>query len=609
MLTAKPWRRCAAFLLWLSGFAAATEAAPVVISVTPPANGLYGDSFVRNQHYTHITVTFSEPITVTGLPTLGIKVGAASRQSLEPLAVWERRIDFGVAPLMGDDGALVISGPISLNGGTIRGSDGSAADLSFTAVAAPDVIFDYTPPAFPIIQRIEPASPTAEQAFTVHGTAEVGSRISTAREAPYLTVTTGANRQWAMTFPGRAAGNYRLYFYATDAAGNESHPQRGGANGVPVELAVLPAQPPPSGTRPQTIEFVTPTSDLASDSTLPLTATATSGLPVAFYIESGPAVLRGDVLQPTAASGTVTIRAVQAGDATYARTETLRTLTIFAAPRLINLSSRMAVGGAGRTLIAGFVVSGLVGKPVLVRGVGPGLTAFGVGAAARNPRVRIYSHTGALVRENDDWSGADVSDAAARVGAFALSAGSGDAALLVELPPGAYTLHVEAVGGDGVALAEIYDASSAPALKGPQMINLSTRGFVGTGEAVLTAGFVVTGGAPKRVLVRGIGPALASFGVTDFVADPVLRIHNGTAVVAENDDWETPRTSLTPAASPAEIAAAAAAAGAFALAPGARDAATVLTLPPGAYTASVSGAAGGTGTGLVEVYDLSTTTP
>jgi len=274
--------------------------------------------------------------------------------------------------------------------------------------------------------------------------------------------------------------------------------------------------------------------------------------------------------------------------------------------RFVNLSSRLrtAEGNASRAFIAGFVVSGSTPKSMLIRAVGPGLAQFGVTGMLANPRLRIHSGSQVLV-ENEDWVDTPTMRATAdRVGAFQLAPGSRDAALIVTLAPGAYTAEVVANGGDGVALIEVYDVEATQA--GTQLINLSTRGFVDTGDAVLVAGFVISGDAPKRVLVRGIGPALSGFGVNGALADAVLKIYSGTTVVAQNDDWGTPQ-SVAGAAAPAsaaEISAAASSVAAFALPNGSKDAAVVVTLPPGAYSAVVSGAGTGTGAGLIEVYEL-----
>ena len=274
--------------------------------------------------------------------------------------------------------------------------------------------------------------------------------------------------------------------------------------------------------------------------------------------------------------------------------------------RFVNLSSRLRTvdGNASRAFIAGFVVSGTAPKPMLIRAVGPALNQFGVTGTLGNPMLRIFSGA-QLVAENEDWTDTPAMRATGdRVGAFPLASGSRDAALVVTLAPGAYTAHVIANGGDGVALVEVYDAeTNQPAT---QLINLSTRGFVDTGEGVLVAGFVVTGDTPKRVLVRGIGPALAGFGVTGVLSDSVLKLYSGSNVIAQNDDWGTPQTVAggSAPASGAEIAATAAATGAFALPAGSKDAALLVTLPPGSYSAVVSGAGSATGAGLVEVYEV-----
>jgi hypothetical protein len=265
---------------------------------------------------------------------------------------------------------------------------------------------------------------------------------------------------------------------------------------------------------------------------------------------------------------------------------------------------------AERAVVVVFVVIGNAARSFLVRAIGPGLIAFGVQGALANPRLQIYSSAGALVAGNEDWAdNADVAAAAERVGAFALDGASKDAALLVTLSPGAYTAQVEANGGAGVALIEVYDANAAGGSAQP-LVNLSTRGFVDTGDANLIAGFVVSGNASKRVLIRGIGPSLAGFGVPGAVTNPMLKIYaaGSATAIAQNDDWgiAQPIDAAYAAASATEIAAAGTAAGAFPLADNSRDAAVIVTLTPGAYTAIVSGVGNGTGAGLIEVYQLAT---
>jgi hypothetical protein len=225
------------------------------------------------------------------------------------------------------------------------------------------------------------------------------------------------------------------------------------------------------------------------------------------------------------------------------------------------------------------------------------LTGFGVSGALANPKLRIYRGS-TLVSENDDWS-VETAAAFSRLGAFTLPAGSRDAALLVTLEPGAYTAHVSDGGAAGVALAEIYDASTNPGAEYQRLINISTRGEVTAGEGALIGGFVVTGNAPKRLLIRGVGPGLAAFGVGGVLADPRLRVYRNAELQAENDNWSTVTAEATAAAEAARTS------GAFALTSGSRDAALIVTLAPGAYTVQITAADGtATGSALIEIYEL-----
>lgn len=146
-----------------------------------------------------------------------------------------------------------------------------------------------------------------------------------------------------------------------------------------------------------------------------------------------------------------------------------------------------------------------------------------------------------------------------------------------------------------------YRLQTQAAVNTGTLVNVATRAWVGDGDQVLIGGFVVQGAAPKSMLIRAAGPALAPFGVTDALADPILRIYGGATLQAENDQWGTPATGT--GATGAQLAAAAARAGAFAFPAGSADAAVLVTLPPGAYSAVVEGARGATGAGLIEAYE------
>ncbi len=188
---------------------------------------------------------------------------------------------------------------------------------------------------------------------------------------------------------------------------------------------------------------------------------------------------------------------------------------------------------------------------------------------------------------NDNWN-AELAAAFAAAGAFAWPLGSRDAAITATLPPGAYTAQVSGrVGTRGIALVEVFDADKAA---DSRFINLSTRSWVGTADGVQIAGFVIDGPAPMKVLVRAAGPALAQFGLSPVLSDPVLKVVSGSTEIFANDDWDP------------SLAADFKAAGAFAWPPGSKDAALLMSLAPGPYTVLVSGKAGGTGLAVAEVY-------
>ncbi len=280
--------------------------------------------------------------------------------------------------------------------------------------------------------------------------------------------------------------------------------------------------------------------------------------------------------------------------------------------RLANISTRGRAGPGDEVMIAGFVLAGTTPRPVLIRAIGPTLGSFGVPDTLTDPRLELYRGSTKL-SENDNWSATtstgEVAATTARLGGFALVAGSADSALLLTLDPGAYTAQVGAPAGaaGGTALVEVYDAGSTPTpgAPAPRLINIATRGRLATTEDTLIAGIVVTGNAPKRLLLRAIGPGLAAFGVPGTLADPILVLTGstpaGTATLATNDDWATPAANH---ANAAEIAAAAVSVGAFALPANSRDACLLLTLAPGNYTAQVLGKNGATGTALIEVYEV-----
>lgn len=340
--------------------------------------------------------------------------------------------------------------------------------------------------------------------------------------------------------------------------------------------------------------------------TLTLAVTATGSGPLTYqWFKDGTAIAGAtsstyfvaNVVAATAGSYTVRVTSSQGTLNSTPATITAEPIT---PGRLINLSVRTTAGTAEETLSVGFVIAGPTAKPLLVRGIGPALIPFGVPDALADPQLRVLSQAGTMLASNSDWGGgAELTAAFSNVGAFPLPPSSKDAALLASLGAGNYTAQVLGVGGTtGIALAELYDPepTNAQTLAAiARFINVSARAQVGTGGSILIAGFTLSGNVPRQVLIRGIGPALAGFGVAGALANPKLEIYRDSTKIHENDNW----------AGAASLANAFAQVGAFRLDNvNSLDAALLVSLPPGSYTAQLSGVNGTTGVGLVEVYEV-----
>ena len=260
--------------------------------------------------------------------------------------------------------------------------------------------------------------------------------------------------------------------------------------------------------------------------------------------------------------------------------------------RLINLATRVQIGGTAGVPIAGLVVAGGGTKKIVSRAIGPGLTAFNVAGVLVDPSLTLVGGSGTIA-SNDNWLATDAA-AFAAAGAFALTGGSKDAGFVTSLEPGSYSAVVGAGGGSGVALLETYDADTS-ATSTSKLINASTRAFVGTGDSVLIPGFVIGGTGTVQLLIRAAGPALGAFNVAGALVDPQVTLYAGSTALATNDNWSNATNAV-------EVAAVATSVGAFAFPNGSKDAALLVTLAPGAYSAVVSGVGGTTGTGLAEIY-------
>ncbi len=259
--------------------------------------------------------------------------------------------------------------------------------------------------------------------------------------------------------------------------------------------------------------------------------------------------------------------------------------TPFYPVQLGNISTRLSVGTGDDVLIGGFIVTGTQSKDVVVRALGPSLPVAG---ALGDPFLELHDQAGGLVAKNDNWKTGVKMQAIIDKGLAPTN--DAESALLVTLAPGAYTAIVQGVAGEtGVALVEVYDVDRTVDSK---LANISTRGLVQTGDDVMIGGVIVLGTVDTQVLLRGIGPSLASVGVAGTLQDPVLELHdsNGT-VLQSNDNWKDSQEAAIEATK---------------LAPtDDRESAILTTLSPGTYTAILSGKAGGTGIGLVETYNLS----
>jgi YVTN family beta-propeller protein len=251
---------------------------------------------------------------------------------------------------------------------------------------------------------------------------------------------------------------------------------------------------------------------------------------------------------------------------------------------LMNVSTRMEVGTGDAVEIGGFILTGLEPKRIVVRAIAPTLSRYGVVGAMADPTLELHDSTGAVIASNDNWNSHRQSVLAT---GYAPS-DEHEAAIVTTLAPGNYTAVLRGLNNTiGIALFELYDLDP----QNSKIVNISTRGSVGTGENVMIAGFIVGGDQPTRVIVRGLGPTLTDFGVAGALADPTLELHDATgAIIAQNDDWKSIQEQAIQNSGFAP--------------PQDAEAAILATLQPGNYTAIVRGKSNTTGVALVEVYNL-----
>jgi hypothetical protein len=255
-----------------------------------------------------------------------------------------------------------------------------------------------------------------------------------------------------------------------------------------------------------------------------------------------------------------------------------------------NFSTRASVQTGPGVTIAGFIITGTGSKSVVVRGLGSTLAQppFNVPGVLADPTLQLFDSGGHPFWFNDNWKDTQQ----AQIQSTGLAAPNDlESGILQILQPGNYTAILSGKNGStGVGLVEVYDTSSGTSA---ELTNVSTRGFVGTGDNVLIAGFIASGGnGSTQVVVRGLGPTLAQpqFGVSGALADPVVNLVDGNGnVVQTNDNWKNTQQAAISAAGKAP--------------PNDLEAAILAPVAAGNYTAVLSGM-GGTGIGLVEVYKL-----
>jgi len=274
---------------------------------------------------------------------------------------------------------------------------------------------------------------------------------------------------------------------------------------------------------------------------------------------------------------------------------------------LVNVSTRSNSGSADNIMIVGFILEGTAPKTVLIRGLGPSMADVGLPGVMANPTLTLFSGS-QIIASNDNWRDSQSTEILSTgldpcqpftSGGPAPTGCDLESAIYITLNPGAYTAHLRgAGGGTGIGLADVFAISEG----GAELVNISTRSVAGVGDGIIIGGFIVEGTTPKTVLIRGRGPTLADFGVKGVLANPTLSLFSGQQQIASNNDWQDsqaaqisatgsdpcqPLTQGGPAPTGCTL-----------------ESAILITLNPGVYTAQLSGVNGGTGVGLVEVFNL-----
>jgi uncharacterized delta-60 repeat protein len=251
---------------------------------------------------------------------------------------------------------------------------------------------------------------------------------------------------------------------------------------------------------------------------------------------------------------------------------------------LANISTRLRVEPGDNALIAGFIITGTGQKKVLLRAIGPSLPFAG---HLDDPVLELYSSNGQTIASNDNWN--DASNRQEIIDSTIPPTHPLESAILTDLNPGAYTAIMRGVNDtSGIGVVEAYDLDSTA---GSKLANISSRGLVQTGDNVMIAGFIITGSATQKVIVRAVGPSLT---VPGKLEDPnlELRDQNG-GLIDSNDNWidsANKQAIIDSTVAPTNDL----------------ESAIIATLPSSGaqYTAIVRGAVSTTGVAVVDVFAL-----